>query len=333
VETSIENPRGLEGRFLGAFLGCAIGDALGMPLEGRPIPPDLTSESLLRQYRPLEGWPPGQYTDDTMLTLALARSIMKHRCVAGGHVIAEFAELWRSGTIVGAGRATNDAVGNYLYKHKPWDECGAPVGNAGNGAAMRAAPVGLWYSDDHDALVPAAVEAAEVTHRDPRSVSAAVAVALMTAHAVGSEELEPVVVLNEIALRVLEIDTGVSDHLLRLADWLADSEEDVAERIVATGQFGPWRGTWSGRITAYAIPTLLISFYSFLRHQDDFGAAVAGAILAGGDVDTTGAIAGALSGTLLGADAIPDRLRSGVLNAKDISHFASEFHAARFGIQ
>jgi len=320
----------LEDRFLGVFFGCAVGDALGAPLEGSPLSPDLDKQRLMSGYETIPGWPKGQYTDDTMLTLALARSIAGHGGVAGGHVIAEFAKLWRDGTIVGAGAATSSAVSNYLYQHKPWDQCGAPLGNAGNGAAMRAAPIGLWYFDNFQGLVPAAVEASEVTHRDPRSIAAAVAVALMTAFAIQTTQLDGKSVLNSIGDIILDIDPGTSDHIFRLSDWINEPEEEVIERIVATGQFGRWRGNWNGRITAFAVPTLLISFYSFLTNQKSFGDAVARAILTGGDVDTTGAITGALSGALLGAGAIPDHLRQGVLNPKEIVAVASSFYRVRF---
>ena len=320
----------LKDRFSGVFYGCAVGDALGTPYEGRPLPEGLDAAELLSGFKPMAGWPAGQYTDDTMLTLAMARSIAEHGGIAGGHIIREFAELWRDGSIVGAGAATNNAISNYLYQHKPWDQCGAPIGNAGNGAAMRATPIGLWYFDDFESITPAAIEASEVTHRDPRSIAAAVAVALMTAYAMRSASLEPADTLNLIAGQILQVDTGVSDHIMRLADWIFEPEEEALRRIVATGQFGPWRGSWANGITAYAVPTLLISFYSMLRHQDDFGAAVACAVLAGGDTDTTGAITGALCGALLGAEAIPANLREGVLNSKDIGAAAASFHAARF---
>jgi ADP-ribosyl-[dinitrogen reductase] hydrolase len=321
----------LEDRFRGVFYGCAVGDALGTPFEGKPIPSEMTSEKLLSGYLEMTGWPKGQYTDDTMLTLALARSIMEHGGVAGGHIIHEFAELWRKGTIIGAGAATNDAVSNYLYQHKPWDQCGAPIGNAGNGAAMRASPIGLWYFDDLEAIIPAAIEASEVTHRDPRSIAAAVAVALMTAYAVHADKLDSADILHLIAGLLLQVDTGVSDHVMRLADWLEEPQDEAVRRIVATGQFGPWRGSWAGGITAYAVPTLLIAFYSFLRHQNDYGAAVSRAILSGGDSDTAGAITGALWGALRGSQAIPAQLREGVLNSKGIGAAAGRFYAARFG--
>ena len=278
----------------------------------------------------MPGWPTGQYSDDTMLTLALARSIAKHKGVAGGHVIAEFAELWRTGTIVGAGQATSDAVARYLYQHTPWDQCGAPLGNAGNGAAMRAAPIGLWYYDDLEAITPVAVEAGEVTHHDPRAIAAAIAVALLIAHILRSKGLDAGSTLSDIAERVEKIDTGFCDHLLRLTDWMDEPEEEAVKRIIGTGQFGPWKGSWEGKITAYSVPTVLISFYSFFKYQDDFGGAVSRAILTGGDVDTTGAITGALSGALLGFEKIPRHLREGLLDAGKIDEAAVSFYEARF---
>ena len=66
----------LRERFLGCLLGCAVGDALGAPYEGlwsRSIPDEAT---LLTDYGEFEGYPKGQYTDDTQLSLATIESIL-----------------------------------------------------------------------------------------------------------------------------------------------------------------------------------------------------------------------------------------------------------------
>src|SRR5438309_11001258 len=62
------SPPDLESRFLGCLLGCAVGDALGAPFEGYwghllPAP-----DTLLEDFAEFEGYPRGQYTDDTQLT-------------------------------------------------------------------------------------------------------------------------------------------------------------------------------------------------------------------------------------------------------------------------
>jgi ADP-ribosylglycohydrolase len=51
---------------------------------------------------------------------------------------------------------------------------------------------------------------------------------------------------------------------------------------------------------------VLWSLYSFLRSPNDYRETVRTAIAVGGDVDTTAAMAGAISGAYLGLDAIPE---------------------------
>jgi ADP-ribosylglycohydrolase len=64
---------------------------------------------------------------------------------------------------------------------------------------------------------------------------------------------------------------------------------------------------WPG-ITPFVISSVLWSVYSFLRHRDNFWEAISTAISIGGDVDTTGAMTGALSGAWLGFEALPEHL-------------------------
>lgn len=54
-------------------------------------------------------------------------------------------------------------------------------GSVGNGAAMRAGPVGAYFADDLDEVVRQAVASAEVTHAHPDGQSGAIAVALAAA--------------------------------------------------------------------------------------------------------------------------------------------------------
>ena len=50
---------------------------------------------------------------------------------------------------------------------------------------------------------------------------------------------------------------------------------------------------------------MLWSLYSFLKNADDYLETIYTAISAGGDTDTTAAMAGAMSGARLGLDAVP----------------------------
>lgn len=61
-------------------------------------------------------------------------------------------------------------------------------------------------------------------------------------------------------------------------------------------------------ISSFVIPSVLWSLYSFLKTPDDYFKTICTAIEVGGDVDTTAAMAGAISGAYLGINAIPCEL-------------------------
>jgi len=70
------------------------------------------------------------------------------------------------------------------------------------------------------------------------------------------------------------------------------------------------------------VPTVLAALWAVLHHPSSWSGAVAEAIHLGGDVDTLGAIVGALAGVRLGASAIPAHLASGVLASEKIESLA-----------
>ena len=166
----------LKDRFLGCLLGCAVGDALGTPFEGlwpHSIPDDPT---LLSGFAEFEGYPRGQYTDDTQLSMATVRSILKAGDVVPAEVARAIARLWKSSSVVGPGGACTRAAHQFLQTGD-WTACGAPVGQAGNGTAMRTAVVGLFFVGDAERLPAAVTDVSRITHHDSRSIAGGVAVA------------------------------------------------------------------------------------------------------------------------------------------------------------
>src|ERR1700733_2635944 len=128
----------LTDRVLGCVFGGAVGDALGAPFEGlwsRSIP---DADALLTQYAEFEGFPRGQYTDDTQLTVATLQSIVRRNGIEPPDIAHAISRLWRSQTVVGPGGACT-AAADRLLAGGHWSESGAPVGQAGNGTAMRTA--------------------------------------------------------------------------------------------------------------------------------------------------------------------------------------------------
>src|SRR5262245_45511397 len=74
-------PDELTDRVIGCVLGGAVGDALGAPFEGY-WPRDLPRKDLLLSgFAEVEGYPRGQYTDDTQLTVASLKSVVRRGCI------------------------------------------------------------------------------------------------------------------------------------------------------------------------------------------------------------------------------------------------------------
>ena len=68
--------------------------------------------------------------------------------------------------------------------------------------------------------------------------------------------------------------------------------------------------------------------YAFLRHPHDYLTTIETTLRFGGDVDTVGAIAGAISGAFNGVDAIPQHLRENVKDSDFMSILAADFYRA-----
>jgi ADP-ribosylglycohydrolase len=297
-------------RFRGCLVGQALGDACGFPLEG--MPPARCREQAEKAVagkleRSEAGFAFGQYTDDTQMAVAIAKSLVAKQGADPDHVSAYFSELWSSGRIVGQGLACRQAILN-IQDGVGWDQAGAPEGRAGNGTAMRTAPVGLFFHKDPEALFKAADEIARITHRDKRSRAGAVAISSAVGHLVSGGEPTPKAILEPAAALASRLHRDFADLILKLGTHLDDPEEEAVGWFTTVGFSDGGTDGWQG-ITPYVIPTVLGSLYAFLKHPKEYVSAIRFVISCGGDVDTTAAITGALSGSHLGLSALPDLAR------------------------
>jgi len=315
----------LREKFIGAILGCAVGDALGAPFEGAPPSPDRFGSAGDVRYTKIPGYPVGQYTDDTQLTLAVIKAICRAKAVDGSVIADEFVKLWRTGEIVGAGASCTEAVHNIVDLGMDWKEAGTAQGRAGNGTAMRAAPIGLWNHSHPDRIRCDAEISSIITHKDIRSVGGTIAVAKAVALCVNSDALEPGEFLQDISRDVRDVSALFEGCLDDLAQWLGLEPSEALPLIYASGEpdMGPRRPGW---VTAYVIPTVLCAFYCFLRAPGDFVECVTGAICAGGDTDTVAAIAGAISGAFNGVSSIPRNLIDSLKDSAEIIEITERFY-------
>src|SRR5512135_515785 len=316
-------------RAAGSLLGLALGDALGFVVEAAP-PAEAAEYVRVELRQGLAGararppFSPGQYSDDTQLARELLLSIRESRGFDPAAFAMRLARLFAEGRAVGAGPGCRGAA-ERLAAGTPWDRAGAPPPYAGNGAAMRAGPLGTLYGDDPARLVAIARAQALVTHRDQRAVAGAVAVAAAVALAATPGPLNGPDLLAQVGALVEEIDGSVAAAVRGVAGWLSLTPE-AAARLVA-GLANPGRDAeWTG-VSPFVTCGVAWSLYAFLRSPDDYWETVCTAIGIGGDTDTAAAMAGAMSGARLGSGALPtallDRLTDmGAWGLQDILHLA-----------
>jgi len=280
----------------GVLLGTAVGDALGLPAEG------------LSQQRAARWWKGdwrmrlvfgrGMLSDDTEHTYAVAEALS----VAGGdvdrfrRVLAGKLRWWFLTLPAGVGMATARACIK-LWLGFPPTKSG--VFSAGNGPAMRSALIGVFFRNDPERRRQFVCASARITHTDPLAEVAALAVAEAAACGANGGSLAEFV---ESLPRMMDSEkwqrafSGIGDHL---------------GRVASTREFASSLGLDRG-VSGYALHTVPVALYAWLRHPDDFSKALTSALDCGGDTDTVGAIVGALAGATLGCDSIPAKWRNDV---------------------
>jgi ADP-ribosylglycohydrolase len=298
-------------QFSGCLIGQCLGDALGAPVEGQR--PRITAgyiNAFLRTTlvgslgRP--GYPFGQYTDDSQLARELMQSYAGCREFDPEDYARRIAAIFTERRIVGQGQATTEAA-RRLAKGISWEEAGTPPPSAGNGSAMRAGPIGLFFHDDPERLIVTAQDQGWITHQDLRCSAGAVAVAGAVALALRSGPIEPSSFLTQLGGWAGTIEPSVARAIQQLKQWVTLPPEEAVNVISQVGQESGFVDHWEG-ITPFVTGSVLWSLYSFLRSPDDYWETICAAISPGGDVDTTAAMAGAISGAHLGLAALPAEL-------------------------
>lgn len=303
----------LRSKFRGSMLGTGVGDALGRPLE----------EDVLRlPDEPLEF--DGRYTDDTEMMIGVAESLVEVGGFDGEHMAKTFIknydpELDRTVRKYGSGPP---AVFRMIMRGERWDAASRRLfggeGSFGNGAAMRVAPVGLLYFDDPEALRRVAEQSSLITHAHPLGVEGAVVQAYAVALAVRAKphSLDPREFLEELESFTRE---EVYREALRDAARLLDKRADRGEVVSTLGN----------SIEAFrSVPTAI---YCFAANHESFERTVLYAVSLGGDTDTIGAMAGAISGAYLGEGKIPAEWVRRLENASYISHLADKLLELKLG--
>lgn len=272
------------------LLGTAVGDALGVPFETK-----------LANYEPLVTWDgktflgsehhklqPGQYSDDTQMSLMVAESLIENAGFNPEDLAKRYVDWMVSKRARGWGKTTLMAVQN-LINGKSYKESGVP-GSYGNGTAMRAAPFGIYFRDNLSALIENVKVDSAITHASEEAEAGALAISMAAAMAVNGDT-------EDLLTRIWRVlPESKLKGIIYSLDSLVDSPYITPEQALrVVGTKGDVRQT---------VPAALYCFLKFDNYQD----AVVASIKAGGDTDTTAAIVGALMGAKFGMRGIDSNL-------------------------
>ncbi|OGW38498.1 MAG: crystallin J1 [Nitrospirae bacterium RBG_13_39_12] len=300
-------------QFSGCLIGQCLGDALGFVVEGfSPEACKRYVEDYLKSGKAGEfghfPFPFGQYSDDSQLARELLISYVACKKFDPHDYAERIMRIFVERKVVGFGYATRQAALR-LFDGISWEESGTPAPSAGNGSAMRSAPVGLIYFDNPQLLIQSAHDQGRITHKDPRCSAGAVSISGAVALVLQGRPVEPETFLTTLADWADKPDPNFAAELLKLVKWVSMPPEEAGAFISKSGIDAEYieEDGWKG-ISPFVISSVLWSLYSFLRTPDDYWETICTAISAGGDVDTTAAMAGAISGAYLGLGAIPSHL-------------------------
>jgi len=334
-------------RVRGCFLGMAIGDALGAPLEGLGaqqirahynLVTDFVDGSRAWKKKPYRWRLPGLYSDDTQQGMALCDVVLEHGRVDIERLAAIYLELATpeggyAGAHRGVGRSFRQVLAE-LRRGVPPDRSGQD--SAGIGAAMRIAPLALYFAEepDADALHEAVMAASLMTHRDVRSIAGALAVAHAVRRLAEGAGRDPSLLFRvagdvargeaRIAAEWGHVVDSLDAHGRSLSQAIARAESllDIPREraLAALADEANRHGAdpECKRATMGFPPACIPACLYLLLATDSFEEALIEVVNLGGDADSTGAILGALAGAHYGIDAIPARWLDGLQNREGI---------------
>ncbi|TWT30782.1 ADP-ribosylglycohydrolase family protein [Blastopirellula retiformator] len=262
-------------RILGCLMGGAIGDALGAAFENQPtvsrgVPFPLGCEDSL------------YVTDDTQLTLATCEGIALAGRIDAEAIAQRFVVWFRERRISGIGASTLKAI-TELAAGAHWALAGASgERSAGNGAAMRVAPLAFFLDPTDDIDRRTLHDLCRITHRNEEAYCGALAIVTAVRMAA-----EGAVLQQELLPRLVNL---LPDSLTR--DRLESALTEKLTLFQAAKKFGT-----SGHVAA-SVPLAIL--HAIEGHRDV--ASLMGFVTGvGGDTDTIGSMAGQILGASLGA--------------------------------
>ncbi|MGW0466221.1 ADP-ribosylglycohydrolase family protein [Streptomyces sp. NPDC003027] len=331
----------------GALIGLALGDALGFPTEFNDVPSILAKCGPWRSMElPVSRNGIAYVTDDTQMTLALARGI---RTAMDRGVLAplrlarpvreEFVDWYHSPENNRAPGHTCMVACRLLDGDRPWQQA-SRTGSKGCGANMRVAPIGLVPGLSDEQRAGAAQLQSALTHGHPTALAASD----LTARAVHllTRGVDPAGLVGH--LRSYAYENRSRYHEKWLGDLWAHAQDPTPRHFIERGwdeclavlerldavqrtadpELDPCEYTGDGWIAEEALATALLCFLLFPEAPLT---ALRRAACTRGDSDSITCLTGAFAGAHLGAGAWPKEWSEPIEHRDELLSFGALWDA------
>lgn len=318
----------IQDKIKGLFLGVAIGDSLGGPNESKSYEL-LKDKKRTKGYKSFRRKPKGSWTDDTQLTISVAKAILKSKTINMDEIANLHVEAYKE-SVSGWGSTTREAI-KKISEGVHWSESGnfgdIPNRGLGNGIPMKAAPLAAYFllTQNFSEFSNILVDFTAMTHQT------SVAVSSCFAHVIALYEClfeKPVDFDTKTFLRkvIRASELGRSRFPNTLNDDLTDNlktllplyespnllynDEHLVEKY--------------GGGTCYVYNSLPFSYAFFIRSPFNLDGVYAAAF-AGGDTDTNASFVASMVGALNGIDVFPDELKDELVGKDELLKIAEDF--------
>ncbi|MCB9639036.1 MAG: ADP-ribosylglycohydrolase family protein [Myxococcales bacterium] len=267
-----------------SFQGLSLGDAFGQQffvpitqalawIEERTLPPA-----------------PWYVTDDTITAISILHILETYGAIDQDALAHHLAAMYQRHQDRGYG-GTAHRVFREIHQGRPWKQVATEIfdgmGSMGNGAAMRAAPIGAFFAEDLEQVTEQTRRSAEVTHAHPDAqdgaIAVAVAAALLVQDALSNEKTT---YTGEDLLQALWTHTPSGPLRAKLQQALRlplSYQISTAARVLGNGE------------RLLAIDTVPFALWCVARGLGSWEETLWDTVSALGDADTTCAIAGSLA--------------------------------------
>ncbi len=274
-----------EDRMYGSLLGLAVGDALGVPVEFK-------APGSFKEVTGFQGGGPhhlkaGDWSDDTSLALALAKSLIESKGFNPPDQMERYLDWYQEGYLsvngecFDIGNTTREALEHFADTQEPYS--GPDHSNsAGNGSLMRLAPIPLYFFSKKEEVLKYARLSSCTTHQHPLVVECCTYFAHLLRGALlgeGKEEL-------------------LSPHYHPFKEKINFELDEVIKGSYKT------KNPPQIKASGYVVRSLEAALWAFYN-SDNFKSGALLAVNLGDDADTVGAIYGQLAGAYYGKEGIP----------------------------